>query len=177
MVHLTETMHLSCVENNTIPKWITLDPYHVGVPSVQPKWFLNLWYVWRKPRLTLSPNEPKQASTWHTLPKSTIWCAQNDFHACGRFIANHAPILRRDEHFLQTDRNELPLHRRHLGVSLGVSKMISKPIVCSAQTVHLSVPRLTLSQNGSKQASTWSCVEIDTISKLSKMIFHLIYAT
>ena len=36
-------------------------------------------------------------------------CAQSDFHARGTFGANCAPILRRDKHFLQTDRYELPL--------------------------------------------------------------------
>jgi hypothetical protein len=57
------------------------------------------------------------------------------------------------------DRNELPLNPRQLGVPSGVSKMISKPMVCLAQTVHLS------------------CIEINTISKCSKMIFHLTHVT
>jgi hypothetical protein len=41
---------------------------------VRPKWFLSLWYVWRKsctylaPTLTLSPNGWKQDSTWPTSP-------------------------------------------------------------------------------------------------------------
>jgi hypothetical protein len=47
-------------------------------------------------RLSLSPNGPKQPSTWHTLPRSTIGCAQSDFVACGAFGANHDPILHRD---------------------------------------------------------------------------------
>jgi hypothetical protein len=53
--------------------------------QLRPKWFLSLWYVRQKlcsylaPRLTLSPNGPKQASTWHTLPRSTIRCAQKPF--------------------------------------------------------------------------------------------------
>jgi hypothetical protein len=45
------------------------------------------------------------------------------------------------------DRNELPLDPRHLGVPSGVPKMISMPVVHSAQTLHLS------------------CTEINTISK------------
>jgi hypothetical protein len=36
------------------------------------------------------------------------------------------------------DRNELPLEARHLGVPSGASKIISKPMVHSAQAVHLS---------------------------------------
>jgi hypothetical protein len=45
------------------------------------------------------------------------------------------------------DQNELPLDTCHLGVPSGVPKMISMPMVYSAQTVHLS------------------CAEINTISK------------
>jgi hypothetical protein len=52
--------------------------------------------------------------------------------------------------------NELPLDSRHERVSLGVSKMISEPMICSAQTVHLS------------------SVEVNTITKLTEMSFHLI---
>jgi hypothetical protein len=54
------------------------------------------------------------------------------------FGANHAPIVRQDEHYLQTDQNEFPLELCHLGVPSGASKMISKPMACSAQTMHLS---------------------------------------
>jgi hypothetical protein len=54
------------------------------------------------------------------------------------FDAIHAPTLRQDWHYLQTDRIELPLEPRHRGVPLGASKMISEPKVCLAQVVHLS---------------------------------------
>jgi hypothetical protein len=57
------------------------------------------------------------------------------------------------------DQNELSLDARHLGVPSGVSKMISKPVVHSAQTVHLS------------------CAEIEAISKLIETRFHLTYVT
>ena len=43
-------------------------------------------------------------------------CVQNDFRAYGTFGANSAPILRQDLHYLQMDRNELPLEPRHLVV-------------------------------------------------------------
>jgi hypothetical protein len=52
---------------------------------VRPNWFLRLWYVWCKlwiylaPILTLFPNGPKRDSTWHTSPRSSIGCIQNDF--------------------------------------------------------------------------------------------------
>jgi hypothetical protein len=82
---------------------------------MRPKWFLSLWYVWRKPctnlapTLTLSPNGLKQDSTWPT------W----------------------------------------LGVPSGASKTISKPMIRSAQVMHLS------------------CVNISTISKWTKSCFQL----
>jgi hypothetical protein len=105
--------------------------------------------------LTLSLNGPKRASTWPTSPSSTIGWAQNDFEAHGTFSANRAPMLRRDWHYLQMVQNELPLDTCHLGVPSGVPKMISMPVVHSAQIVHQSCVRLTLSPNGPKQASTW----------------------
>jgi hypothetical protein len=54
------------------------------------------------------------------------------------FDANRAPILCQDQHYLHTNRMELPLEPYHLGVPLGASKMISKPMVRLAQTMHLS---------------------------------------
>jgi hypothetical protein len=57
------------------------------------------------------------------------------------------------------DYNEFSLDPRHIGVPLIAPKMIFEHMVRSAQTMHLS------------------CVEINTISKQTEMIFHLIYAT
>jgi hypothetical protein len=57
------------------------------------------------------------------------------------------------------DWNELPLDPRHLGVPSGAPKMISEPIACSAQTIHLS------------------CIWINIISKENKMSFHLTHVT
>jgi hypothetical protein len=53
----------------------------------------------------------------------------------------------------------LLLDLRHLGVPSGAPKAISETMVYLAQTVHLS------------------CIEVNTISKQTEMIFHLIYAT
>jgi hypothetical protein len=69
---------------------------------VRPKWFLSLWFVWRKPctylalTLILSPNAPNRDSTWPKSPSSYIGCVQNDFWACRTFGAKRAPILRQD---------------------------------------------------------------------------------
>jgi len=164
MVHSAQTMHLSCIEINTSKQTetsfhlthVTLEYHHVC-----PKWFLSLWYVKRKPctyllpRLTLSPNRPKQASTWPTSPRSTSGCVKNDSRAYGMFDANRASNLHRDSHCLQMDRNELPLDPHHVAVPSGASKMISRPMVRSSQIMHLS------------------CVEINTISKWTKISFHL----
>ena len=57
------------------------------------------------------------------------------------------------------DRNELPLDQLHVGVSSGVPKMISMPVVHLVQTVHLS------------------CAEINIISKQTEMSFHLTHVT
>jgi hypothetical protein len=51
-------------------------------------------------------------------------------------------------------RKKIPHDPRHLGVPLGVSKMISESVVCSAQTVHLS------------------CVKASTVSKRTESSFH-----
>jgi hypothetical protein len=55
--------------------------------------------------------------------------------------------------------NKLSLEPRHLGVSFGVSKTISGPMVRLVQTVYLSctyiAPALTLSPNGPKHDSIW----------------------
>jgi hypothetical protein len=59
----------------------------------------------------------------------------------------------------QTDRIQLPLEPRHLGVPSGVPKMISEPMVRSARTVHLC------------------CVKTSTISKQTELSFHFILIT
>jgi hypothetical protein len=98
-----QTVLLNCVKINTVSKQ-TKTSFHLSlVPleycQVRPKWFLSLWYIWRKPcgylvpTLTPSPNGPKQASTWASSPRSTIGWVRNDSWAYGMFGANHAPIL------------------------------------------------------------------------------------
>jgi len=53
------------------------------------------------------------------------------------------------------DRSEIPNDTRHQGVPSGASKLISKNMLCSMQTMHLS------------------CIRISTISKLTEPSFHL----
>jgi hypothetical protein len=53
------------------------------------------------------------------------------------------------------DQNEIPRDARHQGVQSAASKTIFEPMVRSAQTVHLF------------------CIKISTISKETKMSFHM----
>jgi hypothetical protein len=101
LVHSVKTMQLS--EINTISKWTKMSFHltHVTLEfhQVCQKQFLSLLHVWRKSCtnllwiLTLSLNELKCASTWPTLPRSPIRCAQNNFWAYCTFGTNRAPIL------------------------------------------------------------------------------------
>jgi hypothetical protein len=103
MVRSAQFVHLSCVKISTISKR-TETSFHLGLITkgyhwVCSKWFLSLWYIWRKPctylelRLVLSPNGSKRASTWASSPRSTIGCIQNDYLTYGMFGANRAHIL------------------------------------------------------------------------------------
>jgi hypothetical protein len=57
------------------------------------------------------------------------------------------------------DGNELPFEPRHLGVSSSASKIISEPVVCLAETVHLS------------------CTEANTVSKRTETRFYMTHVT
>jgi hypothetical protein len=110
-IHLVQTVHLSYVKINTISKRIQMSFHMTHVTKeylwVCPKRFQSLWYVQHKlctylaSRLTLSPNWPKWASTWPTSTRTTVRCAQKDFHVCDTFDTNRAPVLHQDQHYLQ----------------------------------------------------------------------------
>jgi hypothetical protein len=164
MIRSAQTVHLSYVKISTNSKR-TESNIHLSLVTkehhqVRPKRFLSPWYVRRKPgtylasRLAIS-NELNQASTWASSPRSTIGCIQNDFWAYGMFSTNRAPILRRHQHYLQMDQNEIRQDPRHLRVPSGLSKTISDAMVRSTQTVHLS------------------CVKISTIFEQTKSSFHV----
>jgi hypothetical protein len=110
-------------------------------------------------KISTISNKLNQASTWASSPRSTIGCVQNDFWANSMFSTKQAPILNWHQHYLQMDQNKIPQDPCHLGVPSGASKMISKPAVRSAQTVHLS------------------CVKISTISKRTESSIHLSLVT
>jgi hypothetical protein len=91
------------VDTNTVSKRTKMRFHMAHITKefhrVRPKWFLSLWYVRRKPctylasRFTLSPNGLNRASSWASLPWSTIGCIQNDFWAYDTFGTNSAPIF------------------------------------------------------------------------------------
>jgi hypothetical protein len=172
-LRLAQTMHLSCTDTNTVSKWIETRFHMTNVTEkihrVRPKWFLSLWFVWRKlcsylaSGLALSPTRPRRPSTWSSSPRSTIGCVQIDFCAYGTFGANRAPILHWHYHCHQMDWNEIPHDQCLLKDSSGASKMISKPTVRSAQPCTYLASRLALSPNKPKRASTWASSPRSTI--------------
>jgi len=119
MVHLAQTVHLSCTNTNfdediTCPDTTTLATFD---SQLKQSFTINVF------------------DTFDELMLHHDVCSLS-FSKIQQFYIKH---------YLPTDRNEIPLEPRHLGVSSGASKIISEP--CSAQTVHLS------------------CVNISTISK------------
>jgi hypothetical protein len=66
------------------------------------------------------------------------------------FGANRAPILRQDQYYIITNRNEFPLEPRHLEVPSVGSKTISEPMVLWRKPCTYLAPSLTLSPNRPK---------------------------
>jgi hypothetical protein len=147
--------------------WIKhpLELRHLGVLSgasetiSEPTVCLAQSCTYLEPTLALSPNGPKWDFTRPTSPWSSIGCIQNDFWACGTFGANRATILHQVWHYLQSNWIGLLLEPWHLGVPSGVSKIISVPTVCLAQTMHLSL------------------TDTNTVFKWTKTRFHMTYVT
>jgi hypothetical protein len=135
---------------------LPLELRHLGVPSGAFKMIFEPMVRRRKPcthlapKLTLPKNGPKRASTRATSPRSTIGCVQNDFYANGIFGANRAPVLH---------RNDISHDARDLAFSPGASKTSSEPVVCSAQTIHLS------------------CTDTNSVSRRTKMRFLMTHVT
>jgi hypothetical protein len=100
-------------------------------------------------------------------PRSSFRWIQNDFLACDTFGTIHAPILRHDYHYIQTDRNEISNDPRHLGVPSGGSKMICKPMVHLVQNMHLSCVKVTICKR----------TDSNTVSKRTKIRFHMTHVT
>jgi hypothetical protein len=121
-------------------------------------WHPKTFHPQTKQGLTLSLNGSKRDSTWSThlgVPSGapiqflSLWYVR---HKQRTYLASRLAHL-------QTDSNKLPLEPRHLGVSSGVSKTISAPVVLSAQIVHLY------------------CTDINTVPKPIETRFHMTHVT
>jgi len=95
------------------------------------------------------------------------------------------------------DQNNLPLDPCHKGVPLGVSKVISEPVVRSAQTVHVSCVKINTMSKQTEQLGVPICVpikismplvrsaqtvhlsftDINTTTKWTKTSIHLTHVT
>ena len=165
MGHLVQTIHLSCTNTNNISKR-TETRFHIThvtyeFQCMHPKWLLSQWYI--------------------------------RFKLCTYLASRLALSL-----------NEIPHDPRHLGVPSGASRRISEPMVRSVQTVHLSCVKITLSLNGPKdlpldprhlgvpsgafktiskplvhyaQTIHLSCTNTNTVSKRTRIRFHMTHVT
>jgi hypothetical protein len=72
VVCLAQTVHLSCTNANTVSKRIETRFHMTHVTEefnlVRLKWFLSLWYVWRKPCTYLTPRLAQLQMHWIKLP-------------------------------------------------------------------------------------------------------------
>ena len=133
--------------------------------QVRPKWFSNLWYVQCKPctylvlRSALSPNRPKQTTTWASSPRSTIRCVQADFWAYGMF----AQTVQLSN--IVSKWTKMRFHMTH--VSYEFYRVCTKqlPSIWYVRRKPCTYPAswLALSPNGPKRASTWASSPRSTI--------------
>ena len=141
MVRLAQTMHISCIDTNTVSKRkeVRLHMTHVtfGVPSGATKMIyepmvcsmqlpcVKISMISKWGELSLEPRHlgvPSGASK--AISKPMV-----------RFGAKCAPILHRHLHCHQTERSEIPHDPCHQGVPSGASKMISEPVVRSDEDI------------------------------------------
>ena len=128
------------------------------------KWFLRLWYVWRKPCTYLAPILTLCPNGRNEIPEDP--CHLGAPSGASKTISETMVCLAKPCTYLTSTLtpspngpNEIPHDPRHLGVPSGVSKIIFEPMVRSAQTVHLY------------------CIDTNTVSKRTKMRFHMTHVT
>jgi hypothetical protein len=147
--------------------WIELPlgPHYLGVPLLCPKQFLSLWYIWHKPytylalTLELSPNRSKRDSTWPTSPRSSIRCVQNEFLNLWYVRCKLCTYLASRLALSPNGLNRASTWASLPWSNIVASKMISEPMVCLAQIVHLS------------------CTNTNTVSKQIETRFHMTHVT
>ena len=120
-------------------------------------------------RLALSPNRTNRASTCASSARSTIRCLQNGLLEYGALGTNRAPILHRNQHYLQTNQDEDTYDTWHLGVSSDASKLISKHMVHSMQTMHLSCIKISNTSKQTEPKLPLEPLQLGVLSGASKL--------
>ena len=164
-VHSAQTVHLSCAKTNTISKrtktsfpltYITLE-YHSGVrkPISMPEVHSRKPGTYLSPRLILSQYELKQASTRHTLPRSTIRVCPKRF-PCTWYIRRKPCTYLTPKLILSQNRPKQASTRHTLPRS--TIRVCPKRFPCTwyirCKLCTYLATRLILSPNGSKQVSS-----------------------
>ena len=117
-----------------------LDPRHLGVPSGVSK-MISEPMVCSAPTMHLSCTDTGSQRTkmrFHMTHVTYEYHRVRPKRFPSLWYVRRQPCTYLAPTLVPTDRNEIPLDPRHLGVPSGASKMISEPMVCSAQTVPLS---------------------------------------
>jgi hypothetical protein len=163
MVRLSQSMHLSCTDTNTVSKSkeerFPITHVTKVFHRVRLKRFMSLWYVQRKlctnlgSRLALSPNRPSfhlslVTLVYHRVPSK--WFLSR-WYVWRKLCTYLAPTPT-----LNPNRKKIPHEPRHLGVPSCVSKMISELMVCSTQTVHLSYIKVSTIFDTTETTKTWA---------------------
>jgi len=142
---------------------------------VRPKWFLRLWWIryilctYLALKLTLSPNEPKRDSIWHTSSMSSIGCIQIDSKHMVRSMQTMqlsyikiSTISEKTKSSFHLSSFTYEYHRVHPKWFRSLRCIRCKPCTYLA-------PKLTLSPNRLKRDSIWhtssrssiECIQID----------------
>ena len=165
-----QTVQLSCIKIRSISEQ-TKSSLHLSIFNyeyhwVRLKWFLSLWCIRRKPctwlllKLTLSLNEPKQDSIWHTSSRSYIRCILIDFWAYRMFHAKPCIYLASRLALSPKQTQEYQIVRPKLFLRLWCIRRK----LCTYFALGL-----TMSTNGPKQDFIWhtssrssiGCIQID----------------
>jgi hypothetical protein len=148
---------------------LPLQPRHLGVPSGAFK-MISGPMVRSAHTMHLCCTDINTISKWTETrihmahsPRSFTKCVQHDFRAYGMFSTNHAPILCQDEHYLQTDSNEL-----HLSLVTKEYHRVRPKWFSSlwyvAQTMHQSCVKISTISKRNEMSLTIGCIQINFLS-------------
>jgi hypothetical protein len=185
VVHLVQTVHQSCVKISTISNelnqastWASSPRSIIGCVQ-NDFWAYSMFRINRAPLLHWHQHYLKmdQNEIWHdprhlgvpsgaskTISDVVVRLAQTVLLSCVKISTifewtESYNYLASSLALYQRNWIKHPLELRHLGVLSGVSKTISEPTICLGQTVHVS------------------CNDTNTISKWTKMRFHMTHIT